>query len=150
MRVALLTSTEERCGIARYSRDLHAALTPLVDVDLIPIHPWPPEGQRLERLRAADIVHLQHEYSFWGTAFPPPRVYYEGVERFRKPGRLVITAHTVAEAEGVVGARGGGMKPLVKRAALSLKPGLRQAIEAGPFRVADRIIVHSPAAAPAL
>src|SRR2546427_9233497 len=113
MRVALLTSDGERCGIARYSRDLFAALTPLVDGDLVPIDPWPPEGERLERLRAADIVHLQHEYSFWGTAFPPPRGYYEGLERFRRPGRLVITAHTVAKAEMIVAARRWGPKALV-------------------------------------
>src|SRR5438093_6843341 len=142
MRVALLTSDGERCGIARYSRDLYAALTALVDVDLIPIHPWPPEGERLERLRAADIVHLQHEYSFWGTAFPPPRAYYEGLKRFRRPGRLVITAHTVAGAETVIAARGWGAKALLKRAALRVQPGLRRKIEAGPFRMADRLIVH--------
>jgi glycosyltransferase involved in cell wall biosynthesis len=150
MRVALLTSTEERCGIARYSRDLYAALAPLVDVDLIPIQPWPPEGERLERLRAADIVHLQHEYSFWGTAFPPPHAYYEGLKRFRRPGRLVITAHTVAGAETVIAARGVGPKPLAKRLALRLRPGLRREIEAGPFLPADRVIVHSPGAAAAL
>lgn len=146
MRVALLTSDRERCGIARYSSDLLAALAPLTDVDLVPIHPWPPEGERLERLRAADIVHLQHEYSFWGTAFPPPATYREGLERFRRPGRLVITAHTVADAEMVVAARGPGLKPLVKRLALRLRPGLREAIEAGPFLPAERVIVHSPAA----
>src|SRR5947209_2879177 len=133
MRVALLTSDRERCRIARYSRDLHAALSGLVNADLIPIHPWPPEGERLERLRAADVVHLQHEYSFWGTAFPPPRAYFEGLERFRRPGRLVITAHTVADAETVVAARGPGLKPRLKRLALCLRPGLRREIEAGPF-----------------
>src|SRR5712691_8649184 len=147
MRVALLTSTEERCGIARYSRDLHAALTRLVDADLVPIHPWQPEGERLERLRTADIVHLQHEYSFWGTAFPPPHAYYEGLERFRRPGRLIITAHTVAGAETVIAARGIGLKPLVKRLALRFRPGLRSEIEALPFVPADRVIVHSAGAA---
>ena len=126
MRVALLTSDRERCGIARYSRDLLAALQPHVDVDLISIHPWPLEGERLERLRAADLVHLQHEYSFWGTAFPPPAAYYDGLALFQKPGRLVITAHTVAEAETIVAARGGGLKPLLKRLALRLRPGPRR------------------------
>jgi glycosyltransferase involved in cell wall biosynthesis len=150
MKIALLTSDRERCGIARYSRDLLAALQPLVDVDLMPIDPWPPEGERLERLRAAEVVHLQHEYSFWGTAFPPPRAYYEGLERFRRPGRLVITAHTVADAETVVAARGGGVKPRVKRLALRLRPGVRDAIESGPFQTAARVIVHSPAAAASL
>jgi glycosyltransferase involved in cell wall biosynthesis len=150
MRIALLTSTGEQCGIARYSRDLHAALAPLVDADLIPIDPWPPEGERLERLRAADLVHLQHEYSFWGTAFPPPRAYYEGLERFRRPGRLVMTAHTVADAEAVVAAHGIGLKPLVKRLALRLRPGLRQEIDTRPFLAADRVIVHSTGAAAAL
>jgi glycosyltransferase involved in cell wall biosynthesis len=150
VKVALLTSDRERCGIARYSRDLYAALAPLVEVDLVPIHPWPPEGERLERLRAADIVHLQHEYSFWGTAFPPPRAYYEGLERFRRPGRFLITAHTVADAEMVVAAQGWGAKALVKRVALRLPAGLRGEIEAGPFRVADRVIVHNLVAAGAL
>src|SRR5947209_2896353 len=147
MRVALLTSDREPCGIARYSRDLYAALTRLIDVDLVPIHPWPPEGERLERLRAADVVHLQHEYSFWGTAFPPPRAYYEGLRQFCHPGRLVITAHTVASAETVIAARGVGPKPLAKRLALRLRPGLRREIEAGPFLPADQVIVHTAAAA---
>jgi glycosyltransferase involved in cell wall biosynthesis len=150
MKVALLTSDRERCGIARYSRDLHAALALLADVALVPIHPWPPEGERLERLRAADVVHLQHEYSFWGTAFPPPRAYYEGLERFQRPGRLVITAHTVADAETVVAAQGSGAKPLMKRLALGLRRELRREIEAGPFLPGDRVIVHNAAAAAAL
>lgn len=147
MKVALLTSDRERCGIARYSRDLHAELARLVEVELVPIDPWPPEGERLARLRAADVVHLQHEYSFWGTAFPPPRAYYEGLERFRKPGRLVITAHTVAGAQTIVAARGLAPKPLVKRVALQLRPELRREIEAGPFLAGDRVIVHTAEAA---
>jgi glycosyltransferase involved in cell wall biosynthesis len=147
VKVALLTSERERCGIARYSRDLNAELSRHVEVALVPIHPWPPEGERLERLRAADIVHLQHEYSFWGSAFPPPRAYYEGLTLFRKPGRLVITAHTVAEAETVIAARGLAPKPLVKRVALQLRPDLRREIEARPFLDGDQVIVHSAAAA---
>jgi glycosyltransferase involved in cell wall biosynthesis len=147
VKVALLTSDRERCGIARYSRDLYAELSRLIEVTLVPIHPWPPEGERLSRLQAADVVHLQHEYSFWGTAFPPPRAYYEGLELFRKPGRLVLTAHTVAAAETVVAARGAGLKPLVKRAALRLRPGLQRGIEAGPFLPGERVIVHNAAAA---
>jgi glycosyltransferase involved in cell wall biosynthesis len=150
VKVALLTSSRERCGIARYSRDLYAELSRLVDATLVPIQPWPPEGERLARLRDADVVHLQHEYSFWGTAFPPPGSYYEGLDLFRKPGRLVITAHTVAEAETVVAARAWAPKPLVKRAALQLRPGLRREIEAAPFLPGDRIIVHSAAAAASL
>jgi glycosyltransferase involved in cell wall biosynthesis len=147
VRVALLTSDRERCGIARYSRDLRDALAPLVEVDLVPIHPWPPEHERVERLRGADVVHLQHEYSFWSTAFPPPRTYYDGLARFRRPGRLVITAHTIADAETVVAAKGWGLKPVVKRGALRMRPSLSRDIEAGPFLLADRVVVHSTVAA---
>jgi glycosyltransferase involved in cell wall biosynthesis len=40
-----------------------------------------------------------------------------------------------------------GLKPLVKRAALRLRPGLQRGIETGPFLPGDRVIVHNATAA---
>lgn len=72
MKVTMLTTTGERCGIAAYSRALVKALWEFVEVEVEPIeegkHTAEHHRTQADRLNMADVVHIQHEYSFWGAS----------------------------------------------------------------------------------
>lgn len=73
MKISLYTSWDSKCGIADYSSQFKAALEKLgTSVEIVPV------GRRkgiLDSIRlgkmmnAADIAHVQHEYSFFANAF---------------------------------------------------------------------------------
>jgi glycosyltransferase involved in cell wall biosynthesis len=104
MKVAMLTTTGERCGIAAYSRALVEAMRGLPDteVEVLPIT----EGKQsvdhylaqAERFNAPDIdvVHIQHEHSFWGGILPRTSAYWDLRYLIQKP--VVLTAHTTYTA----------------------------------------------------
>lgn len=144
MRLALVTSTRERCGIAAYSRALAAALSPRLDLDVVPIDPQPLGADAIARLNAADLVHLQHEYSFWGSALPGRSRLPRLLAALKRPH--VMTAHTVAPAAAVLDVVAtGGWRGTLKGAGLRL-PAVRHFVEVAPFESAAAVIVHSAAA----
>src|SRR5205085_1522177 len=99
MKIAMLTTTGEKCGIANYTRALVAGLDTLPDVqvEVIPITPGkqPTEHyiEQAKQLNApdVDIVHIQHEYGFWGSVLPNRWAYWEMRYLIEKP--VVLTAH---------------------------------------------------------
>lgn len=105
MKVGMYTTVGERCGIAAYTNSLINALRSLPDteVEVVPIE----EGRQpkehyvavAERLNAGDIdvVHVQHEHSFWGGILPGHSAYWEFRYLIKKP--IVLTAHTTYTAE---------------------------------------------------
>jgi glycosyltransferase involved in cell wall biosynthesis len=105
MKVGMYTTVGERCGIAAYTNSLINALRSLPDteVEVVPIE----EGRQpkehyvevAERLNAGDIdvVHVQHEHSFWGGILPGHSAYWEFRYLIEKP--IVLTAHTTYTAE---------------------------------------------------
>ncbi|MBI3909622.1 MAG: glycosyltransferase family 4 protein [Armatimonadetes bacterium] len=139
LRIALLTSTRERCGIAEYSRHLAAALARLVALDVVPVDPQPLTPDTFARLNAADVIHLQHEYSFFGSALPGRSLLPRLLRPLRRP--WVVTAHTVGRAEEILGVARTGWRSMAKRLALRAR-WVRWYVEAGPFASARRVIVH--------
>jgi hypothetical protein len=78
VKIAMVATADQRCGIASYSAALIAALETLPDTDvhLMPIvvgeqaaSHYEQQAAQLNRLNV-DLVHIQHEFSFWG--FPMP------------------------------------------------------------------------------
>lgn len=139
MKVGMLTSSEERCGIARYSEDLAAGLKALVDLEIVPTweqsEPWESYLPRsMKRLNSCNVIHIQHDYSFWGSILPYRNRYFDHMEGVRPP--KVITAHTLDTARDML--QGG---PAAKRI-LPYIPAYRRSIERDTFDLADRIIVH--------
>lgn len=150
MRVAMHTSTGDRCGIAAYSRDLIAGFDPAISVDLTPIepgrHPLEYYDRVADRLNAADIIHIQHEYSFWGGIMPGNRDFLYLRSRLRRPS--VITAHTsytLPEMFRLAHER----RPIHRtlKRLLCAWPGYRRAIESAPFLPGPCIVHTSEAAA---
>ncbi|HET6456409.1 MAG TPA: glycosyltransferase [Armatimonadota bacterium] len=151
MKVGMLTSVGDRCGIAEYSQDLADGLRKLVDLDVVAVwdrsSPWNAYlAQSTERLNTADVVHIQHEYSFWGSVLPRQNRFFEQVAGIGKP--IVLTAHTLDPTTQVLGLHLPG--PLPRKALklmLAYYPPYRQTIERATFQIADRIIIHDSFAA---
>src|ERR1043165_9546135 len=74
MRVGLLTSWNERCGIAEYSRRLCAALRQRVELEVVPAtfraSPKAAYAAMGQALNAGDVAHVQHSYAFFGGMHP--------------------------------------------------------------------------------
>lgn len=139
------TSWETRCGIASYSADLVAELRNLgIEVEVVPVpyddHDPGRMVERLNRLNAADVVHIQHEYTFFGGIIPRRSTlpYYYG--KLRRP--LVVTPHTLFSAGELlrVSTERRWRQRLAKQL-LSRYPPYRDVVERFPFRKAEALIV---------
>ena len=152
MKVGMLTSVGDRCGIAYYSQDLAQGLRGLVDLEIVPVwdrvSTWEAHlAESANRLNENDIVHIQHEYSFWGSVLPGQNKFFEQVSSIRKP--IVLTAHTLDPVQQVLGlSLPGSLTRMVLKLMLASYPPYRRTIERATFGVADRIIIHdAPSAA---
>jgi glycosyltransferase involved in cell wall biosynthesis len=96
MKVAMLTTVGDHCGIANYTRELVAELSQLVELSVEPIEPGKQEmahyQAQAERLNEADLIHIQHEHGFWGGIMPGSSAFWNMRYLLKKP--VVITAHT--------------------------------------------------------
>src|SRR5687767_5137803 len=145
MRIGMLTTVGENCGIAAYTRELVSSLREIAEVDVEPIsagrQPVERYREQAARLNQSDVIHIQHEHSFWGGILPGHSAFWELRYLLDKP--VVITAHTttsLAELFRVTEER----KPLRKLAKLYLlaKKRYRDSVEIAPF-VTGRCIVHT-------
>lgn len=163
MKVAMVTTTGDRCGIAAYTRALVEGLKslPNVEVEVVPIT----EGRQAtahyvaqaERLNAPDIsvVHIQHEHSFWGGVLPrrpfPLRAdtgYWELRYLLQKP--IVVTAHTTYSLAELLRLDSETRFPkrLIKQF-LVHNAAYRESVDIAPF-ITAMTIVHTAAARNAL
>lgn len=156
MKIAMHTTVGDRCGIAAYTRALVDALKALPDteVEVVPIM----EGRQPKehylavagRLNATDVdvVHIQHEHSFWGGILPRHSAYWELRYLIKKP--IVLTAHTTYTAEEMLRYR--AERRLVQKAAKWLLLHHRawvDSVQIAPF-VTALTIVHTEEARKAL
>jgi glycosyltransferase involved in cell wall biosynthesis len=163
MKVAMVTTTGERCGIAAYTRALIDGLEslPETEVEVVPIT----EGRQAtahyvaqaERLNAPDIsvVHIQHEHSFWGGVLPrrpfPLRAdtgYWELRYLIQKP--IVVTAHTTYSLAELLRLETETRLPkrLIKQFLVN-NVAYRESVDIAPF-ITAMTIVHTAAARNAL
>ena len=145
MKVAMLATTGESCGIAAYTRHLLEPLSELVDVELEPIQPGrQPDAHYREqaaRLNQADVIHIQHEHSFWGSVLPGGSAFW--VLRYLLHRPVVVTAHTTYSVAELL--RVATERRLLHRLAkevLIRRPAYRDSVEIAPFATA-RCIVHT-------
>jgi glycosyltransferase involved in cell wall biosynthesis len=144
--VAMITSVADRCGIAAYSGALLEALAPLADCDRIGVPGEEASDAALaalaERANRADVIHIQHEFTFFRGYLPHQTTLFDLAARFRRP--LILTAHSVLPLEALmhVADERRPMKRLLKRL-LTYHPGLRRAVERSPYALAEHVIVHT-------
>lgn len=143
----MLTSREARCGIAAYSDALVRELQKLeVSVDLIPPPSQIADNARLaslpDELNRSDVVHVQHEYSFFGGIAPGKMLLPRLLSRIERP--LIVTAHTVfTTAELLRLADEKRPRQRLAKWMLAHYPPYRRRVEAGPFERASAVIVHT-------
>lgn len=146
MKVAMHTTVGERCGIAAYSRALVEALREFAEVIVEPIEEGKhtPEYHRAQadRLNQADVVHIQHEHSFWGGILPGQSSFWTLRYMIEKP--LVITAHTTSSLAELLRVK-EEQRPLhrIAKELLLLRRGYRDSVEIAPFVTRGECIVHT-------
>jgi glycosyltransferase involved in cell wall biosynthesis len=150
MKIAMWTSWETRCGIASYTGSLVEELRGLgAEVDIVPVPYTDRDPGRMAdtvaRLNAADLVHVQHEYTFFGGIAPGvsslPRYY----RQLRRP--RVVTAHTVFTAGELLRVeQETRWRQRLAKQILSRYPSYQGYVERQPFAGAAGVIVHTDAA----
>lgn len=147
MKVGMWTSIGDRCGIATYTRALVAGLQERgAEVTLVPV-PYEERGPELiartaAALSAVDVVHLQHEYSFFGGIAPRASSLPLFYRALRRP--LVVTAHSVfTAAEALRLPQESRWRQRLAKQALSALPTYKATIEKDPFSPARAVIVHT-------
>lgn len=152
LRIGMLTTTGDRCGIAAYTRALVAALSELpgTQVTVVPISEGrqPPEHYREQALLLnapdIDVVHIQHEHSFWGGVLPRSSAFWELRYLINKP--IVLTAHTTYSLAELLRLR-AERRPhkWIAKKLLTLNKAYRDSVDTAPFATAVTI-VHTEAA----
>ena len=152
MKIAMLTTVGQRCGIASYSAALVESLRglPNTDVQVVPIAvgEQPPSHYeaQAEQLNApdVDVVHIQHEFSFWGFPMPGRSKFAELRRLIRRP--LVVTAHTTLSLSAIFPAvpKRHPLRWLARRRLVSDR-AYRESVEVSTFD-AGATIVHTEAA----
>ncbi|MDE2127348.1 MAG: glycosyltransferase family 4 protein [Armatimonadetes bacterium] len=148
----MLTTIGDRCGVAAYTRELTRALDrlPGIEVETIPItvgrQPTEHYVEQAKSLNAGDIdlVHVQHEHSFWGGVMPRASAWWELRYLISKP--IVLTAHTTFSLAQLLRlpTERRPHKWLVKRLLIASRR-YRDSVDAAPFATAVTI-VHTEAA----
>jgi glycosyltransferase involved in cell wall biosynthesis len=151
MKIAMLTTVGERCGIASYSAALVASLRALPDTDVqvVPIavgeQPASHYEAQAEQLNAPDIdvVHIQHEFSFWDFPTPTRSKFSELRRLIRQP--VVITAHTTLPLKAIFPLTTRNPLRWLARKRLVSNRAYRESVEVSTFD-ASATIVHTEAA----
>jgi len=95
MQIRFLTSWDERCGIAQYSRGLVDELRRSATVEIVPAtfrrSPRAVYRAMGVALNAGEIAHVQHSYAFFGGLHPLRSGWSALAEVVRRP--LLLTVH---------------------------------------------------------
>lgn len=152
MKIAMLTTVGERCGIAAYSAQLVASLRALPDTDVevikIDVGEQPASHYELQaralNAPGVDVVHIQHEFSFWGFPTPERSTFAELRRLIERP--LVLTAHTTLPLSAIF-PTAGERNPWrwLRKKRLLTNRDYRHSVELATFD-ADATIVHTEAA----
>lgn len=152
MKVAMLTTTGPRCGIAAYTRALVEGFSHVPDTEIVVV-PIEEGRQTIVHYREQakilngddiDVVHIQHEHSFWGGIMPRASAFWEMRYLIEKP--VVLTAHTTTALTDLLKLKQERRphKWLAKQL-LVRNPSYRDSVETAPFTTAITI-VHTTAA----
>lgn len=148
----MLTTTGPRCGIAAYTRALVEGFADIPDTEILVV-PIEEGKQSLDHYRAqaeilngagVDVIHIQHEHSFWGGVMPRASAFWEMRYLLKKP--VVLTAHTTTALADLLKLKSERRphKWLAKQL-LVRNQGYRDSVETAPFTTAVTI-VHTTAA----
>ena len=100
MQVSLLSSWQERCGIAEYSRLLVEELRRRAEVEIVPasFRRGPPATYRAlgTALNAGEVAHVQHSYAFFGGMHPLRAGWATVAGAVRRP--LMVTVHELDQS----------------------------------------------------
>jgi len=93
LRIAMVSSLKDQCGIADYTRYLAAELEKQVEVAWL-VEP----GGFAPVMNEADVVHVQHQYFLFGGVAPWKSTFRRFIEQVTAP--VVMTVHEIVTPEG--------------------------------------------------
>lgn len=152
LKIGMLSTSGTHCGIAVYTRALIEAFESDFEIIFEPIEPGKRSLEEYEaqadRLNSCDVVHIQHEHSFWGGILPGKSAFWSFRYLLKRP--VVITAHTTYSLAEMLRLQ-EERRPLQRLAKqwLVWRKGFRDSIQIAPF-VTGRCIVHTEAGREAL
>lgn len=147
MKIAMLTTVGERCGIAAYTAELTEALRrqPRMQVETVPIEVGRQSlehyQEQAKRLNAddVDIVHIQHEHSFWGGILPGHSAFWTMRYLINKP--VVLTAHTTYSLAQMLRLKTERRPHIwLAKKALTMRKAYRDSVDIAPFATAYTIV----------
>ena len=101
----------------------------------------------LSQMEAPDLIHIQHEYGFFGSKLPGLYWFPHWVRELRDrlpQVKIIATAHTVITETAQYPVRGRGWQvPLRSLANFALIPGLKKLWGEGTWGGLNGVIVHS-------
>ncbi|MGV3720660.1 MAG: glycosyltransferase [Actinomycetota bacterium] len=137
MQIRFLTSWDERCGIAQYSRGLVEALRRSASVEVVPatFNRAPRSVYRAMgvALNDGDVAHVQHSYAFFGGLHPLRSGWAALAGAIRRP--LLVTVHELDLRPGV----GRRLPPALEAA---YKRQYNRSVFLHP--AVSHLVVHSP------
>lgn len=106
MRVVIVSSLEQRCGVAEYTRDFAHHLESLAQVWVVsyPLLTDPEDmAAKARRINQGDVVHVQYHPDYCGFWRTPLRLrrFLSFLKRIRIP--LLITVHDLYPPKGLLG-----------------------------------------------
>ncbi len=151
MKIGLWTSVGDRCGIAAYSSALRQELEELgLRITVVQV-PYTERdtgmlSERVAHLNSCDLIHIQHEYTFFGGIAPGVSSLPRLLKQLERPH--VVTAHTVFTSTELlrVDSETRPRQKLAKHV-LARVPAYRKSVERDPFASARAVIVHTELAA---
>lgn len=133
----MLTSWDERCGIAEYSRHLVAELRRRITVRVVPAGFRPASTAEYRAMGTAlnggDVAHVQHSYAFFGGMHPLRSGWGALAGAVRRP--MLVTVHELDLRSTGAGRLPPALEGIYKRQynrSVFLHPAVR------------RLLVHSP------
>lgn len=150
MKIAMLTTWDEPCGIADYAQALVKALQTKMEIKVVPMKHGKHSAAYFRELgrqcNDCDLTHIQHEYIFFGGRDPWNNYWKNLLSTLKTP--YIITSHTwLQNFQG-----GPFWKRILRgwRDALYRISGWSRYLEAGQFAKAEKVLVHTQAYAKAL
>jgi len=143
LALTMVTTWNDPCGIADYSKALVRELGKDIDVNIVELkkhqHGKSYFDEVGKRANQGDLVHIQHEYAFFGGLDPWQAGFKTMVNHIDKP--IVMTAHTWLKPFSG-GPPGRKLLRGIKKIVYGLM-GWNNYLKFGQFKLARAIIVHN-------
>lgn len=143
--ISMITTWHDQCGIADYARALVGQLQNHAEIRVIELKKAGNTKASLNQIgleaNQSDIVHIQHEYAFFGGLMPWQNNAHHLLRVIKRP--IMMTAHTWLQPFQSA-SRGRWLIRSVQSTMLDIV-GWNHYLKIGQFQLAKHLVVHNQA-----